>query len=124
MKSWLKVRLLLQSLPRSSETDRLRMRASAYVVSLGWREGMSAEEAAPFFKEALDVARDLKDSVSEVLILATFGRVSACTGSADEYARQVLQTIEQSDNTDPNVQTMLQVFLCQAYGYAGKLREA
>jgi class 3 adenylate cyclase/tetratricopeptide (TPR) repeat protein len=124
MKSWQKVRLLLQSMPRSPDTDRLRMRASGQVVNLGWREGASAEEVAPFAKEALDIAREMKDSVSEVLILAGYGRLSACTGSADEYVKQVLQAIDLSDSADPSVSTMLQVFLCQAYGYAGKLREA
>lgn len=124
IKLWQKVRLLLQSLPRSLDTDHLRMRASGQVVNHGWREGASAEEVAPFAKEALDIARELKDSVSEVLILAGYGRLSACTGSADEYVKQVLQAIDLSRSTDPSVRTMLQVFLCQAYGYAGRLREA
>jgi len=122
MKAWLKVRLLLQSLPHSVETDQLRMHASGQIVSLGWREGMSAEEATPFHNEALDMARKLKDSVSEVLILAGYGRVMACTGSADEYVEQLLHAIEICQ--DPSIGTILQVFLCQAYGYAGKLREA
>jgi class 3 adenylate cyclase len=124
MKAWQKVRLLLQSLPRSPETDALRMRASGAIINSAWREGISADEVAPFAKEALDIARKMKDSVSEVLILAGYGRSSACTGSADEYVKQVLQAIQLSNTADPSVRTMLQVFLCQAYGYAGKLREA
>jgi adenylate cyclase len=122
IKAWLKVRLLVQSLPRSVETDQLRMHASGQIVSLGWREGMSAEEATPVYTEALDMARQLKDSVSEVLILAGYGRVMACTGSADEYVGQLLHAIEVCE--DPSIRAILQVFLCQAYGYAGKLREA
>lgn len=122
MRSWLKVRLLLQSLPRSPEADRLRMHASGQLLILGWREGMSAEEAAPFFREALAAARDLKDSLWEVLILAAFGRASAGTGSADEYVRQLLHAIEVCE--DPSIRTILQALLCQAYGHAGKLREA
>lgn len=124
LKSWQKVRLLLQSLPRSLETDQLRMRASGQIMNLGWREGVSAEEVAPFAKEALDLAREMKENVSEVLILALYGRISAGTGSADDYVQQVLKTIDLSNSADPGVRTMLQVFLCQAYGYAGKLREA
>lgn len=124
LKSWRKVRLLLQSVPRSPETDRLRVRASGQIVGFGWREGISAEEVAPFADEALELARESNDAVSEVLILATYGRVLACTGSADAYVKQVLQAIELTDARDPSLDTMLQVFLCQAYGYAGKLREA
>jgi class 3 adenylate cyclase/tetratricopeptide (TPR) repeat protein len=124
LKSWHKARLLLQSQPRSPETDRLRMRASGQIVNWAWREGVSAEEVAPFAKEALDLARELKDSVSEVLMLAGYGRIAACAGSADDYVKQVLLAIDLSDSANPSVGTMLQVFLCQAYGYAGKLREA
>ena len=122
IKAWLKVRLLVQSLPRSVETDQLRMHASGQIMSLGWREGMRADEATPFYTEALDMARQLKDSVTEVLILAGYGRAMACTGSADEYVEQLLHAIEVSK--DPSIRVILQVFLCQAYGYAGKLREA
>jgi class 3 adenylate cyclase len=124
MKSWQKVRLLLQSQPRSPATDRLRITAAGQIMNAAWREGISAEEIAPFASEALDLARETKDSVSEVLTLAVYGRISACTGSADDYVRQVLQAIELSNITDPSVRTLLQVFLCQAYGYSGKLREA
>ena len=112
----------IQSLPGSPETDRLRMHASGQIMSLGWREGMSAEEATPFYIEALDMARQLKDSFAEVMILTGYGRVMACTGSADKYVSQLQQAIEVCE--DPSIRTMLLVFLCQAYGYAGKLREA
>ena len=57
-----------------------------------------------------------------MLLFAGFGRVIAGTGSADEYVRQLLRAIELCE--DPSIRAMLQVFLCQAYGYAGKLREA
>lgn len=124
LKSWQKVRLLLQSQPRSPETDQLRIRASGMIMNSAWREGLSADEVAPFAKEALDLSRELRDSVSEVLTLAVYGRISACTGSADDYVKQVMQAIDLSDTSDPSVRTMLQVFLCQAYGYAGRLREA
>lgn len=123
LKSWQKVHLLLQSQPRSPDTDALRLKANHQILNSAWREGISAEEVAPFAREALDLVRELKDSVSEVLTLVTYGRVSACTGSADDYVKQVLQAIDLSDAAEPSVRTLLQVFLCQACGYAGKLRE-
>jgi class 3 adenylate cyclase/tetratricopeptide (TPR) repeat protein len=124
LKSWQKVHLLLQSQPRSPETDRLRLKASHQILNSAWREGISAEEVAPFAGEALDLVREMKDSVSEVLTLVVYGRISACTGSADDYVKQVLQAIDLSGTAEPSVRTLLQVFLCQACGYAGKLREA
>jgi adenylate cyclase len=118
-----KVHLLLQSQPRSPETDWLRLKASGQIMGSAWREGVSAEEVAPFAREALDLVREMKDSVSEVLTLVVYGRISACTGSADDYVKQVLQAIDLSDTADPSIRTLLQGFLCQACGYAGKLRE-
>jgi class 3 adenylate cyclase len=123
LKSWQKVHLLLQSQPRSPDTDRLRLKANHQILNSAWREGISAEEVAPFAREALDLVREMKDSVSEVLTLVTYGRISACTGSADDYVKQVLQAIDLSHAAEPSVRTLLQVFLCQACGYAGKLRE-
>ena len=123
MKSWQKVHLLLQSQSRSPEIDRLRLKASGQIMSSAWREGVSAEEVAPYATEALDLVREMKDSFSEVLTLVVYGRISACTGSADDYVKQVLQAIDLSDAADPSIRTLLQVFLCQACGYAGKLRE-
>ncbi len=124
LKSWQKVRLLLKSEPRSPETDRLRMMASGQIVAVGWREGISAEEVAPFATEAMELAREMHDAVTEVLIVAAYGRVSMCTGSADDYVTEVLRAIDLTDSTDPSVPTMLQAYLCQAYGHAGKLLEA
>jgi class 3 adenylate cyclase/tetratricopeptide (TPR) repeat protein len=124
MRSWHKVRLLLQSAPASSDIYRLQMRASSQIVNVGWREGMSAEEAAPFAEEAARLARELKDSVTEVLVLAAYGRIIASTGSADKYIQLVQQALELSSPATPSVRTILQACLCQAWGHAGKLREA
>ena len=60
IKAWQKVRLLLQSVPRSPEIDRLRLKASGQIMSSAWREGVSAEEVAPYAKEALDLVREMK----------------------------------------------------------------
>lgn len=124
MKSWHKVRLLLQSHPASPDTARLRMRASSQIVNVGWREGLSAEEAAPFAEEAASLARELNDPVTEVLVLAAFGRINAATGSANAYIELVQQALKLSSRAPPGVKTLLQACLCQAWGHAGKLREA
>jgi class 3 adenylate cyclase/tetratricopeptide (TPR) repeat protein len=122
MKSWHKVRLLLKSQPITPEIASLRMRASSQIVNVGWREGMSAAEAAPFAEEAATLARELQDPVTEVLALAGYGRLIAATGSADTYIKLVQEALERSPT--PSVRTILQACLCQAWGHAGKLREA
>ena len=124
VKAWQKVRLLLQSVPVSNESNRLRMKAAEKILYLGWREGMSAQEAAPFAEEATALARDLGETASEVFILAGYGRIIASTGSADTYVELVLRALELSGNSSPGAQALLQACLCQAWGHAGKLREA
>jgi class 3 adenylate cyclase/tetratricopeptide (TPR) repeat protein len=124
IKSWQKVRLLLQSQPPSPAIDRLRMTAAERIVYLGWREGMSSQEAAPLAEEATALARELGDAVAEVIILAGYGRIIAATGSADTYVELVLRALELSTKAPPGVKTLLQACLCQACGHAGKLREA
>ena len=124
VKAWQKVRLLLQSVPTSKETNLLRMKAAEKILYLGWREGMSAQEAAPFAEEATTLARDLGETASEVLILAGYGRIIASTGSADTYVELVERALELSGSTPPGAKALLQACLCQALGHAGKLREA
>jgi len=48
LKSWKKVRSLLQELPHSEHNDRLRALASGQILNFGWREGMSADEVKPY----------------------------------------------------------------------------
>ncbi len=124
VKAWQKVRLLLQSLPSSRESNLLRMKAAEKILYLGWREGMSAQEAAPFAEEATALARDLGETASEVLVLAGYGRIIASTGSADTYVELVERALELSGSTPPGAKALLQACLCQALGHAGKLREA
>ena len=123
-RSWQKVNLLLKSQPRSPETDRLRMLASSQLVNSGWREGISAEEAAPLAEEAMSIARDQGDVVAEVLVLAGYGRMIVSTGFADRYVEVVHRAFDLSSKHSPSVTTLLHGFLCQACGHAGKLREA
>ncbi len=124
IKAWQKVRLLLQSVAASKDTNLLRLKAAEKILYLGWREGMSAQEAAPFAEEATTLARDLGETVSEVLILAGYGRIIASTGSAETYVELVQRALELSDRTLPGARALLQACLCQACGHAGKLREA
>jgi adenylate cyclase len=124
VKAWQKVRLLLQSVPASKDRNLLRLKAAEKILYLGFREGMSAQEAAPFAEEATTLARELGETVSEVLVLAAYGRIIASTGSADTYVELVQRALELSGRTSPGARALLQVFLCQAWGHAGKLREA
>jgi adenylate cyclase len=124
LKSWRKVRVLLNSQSRSPANDQLRILASGQIVSLGWREGMTADEAAPFAEEALALARETHNASAEMLLLAGYGRILAASGSADAYVTHLEQAYALSAVGDVSHRTLLQGLFCQAYGLAGRMREA
>ena len=66
---WRKVRALVAGLPRDPEIDELRIAASSQIAWLGWREGMTAEEAMPLIQEALVWAREGDGSMIPMLLL-------------------------------------------------------
>lgn len=124
LKAWKKVRTLLEGQPRSSNSDSLRMMASGQIVSFGWREGMSASEAAPFAEEALELARATGNVAAEILLVIGYGRLIAGNGSADHYVEHVQRAFALLKDDNASQRALLQAFFCQAYGLAGKLREA
>lgn len=124
LKSWRKVRVLLNSQSRSSANDQLRILASGQIVSLGWREGMTADEAAPLAEEALGLARETHSTSAEMLLLAGYGRILAASSSADAYVTHLEQAYALSTVGDVSHRTLLQGLFCQAYGLAGRMREA
>jgi adenylate cyclase len=124
LKSWRKVRALLDRQSRSPANDQLRILASGQIVSLGWREGMTADEAAPFAEEALGLARETNNASAEMLLLAGYGRILAASGSVDAYVAHLEQAYALSTVGDTSHRTLLQGLFCQAYGLAGRMREA
>ncbi len=122
LSTWRKVRSLLAGVPRSSDTDTLRIMAGGQIVGFGWREGMSADEARPFAEEALQLARETGNLVAEILLIAGYGRIIAATGPADDYVEHAERAYGMA--TDASQQTLLQAILCHAYGSAGRLKES
>ncbi|WP_349546356.1 adenylate/guanylate cyclase domain-containing protein [Bradyrhizobium guangdongense] len=125
LRSWKKVRELLLHQPKSAPTDFLKMAASGQIVNFGWREGMSAVDAAVYFNEAKDLARSSGDMRSSALIHAAYGRILANGGSADEYVRIIREAKTLADEAkDPSVQITLKAVLCHALWLSGHLPEA
>jgi adenylate cyclase len=84
-RQWKKTRQLLGWQAASDGDVQMRAVTSAYILTFGWREGMTAEEAAPYAAEALRYAREAADPVQGPQLLAIYGRILASTGSADDY---------------------------------------
>src|SRR5207245_5876765 len=85
IKHWQKVRSLLQKQPRSHANDALRIMASGQLAWLGWREGLTADEAKPFIDEALAWSRETDNKMIPLLLFVD-GRITVTSGGlADAY---------------------------------------
>ena len=124
LKSWKKVRTLLQDLPRSEHNDRLRALASGQILNFGWREGMSADEVKPYAEEALKYAR-AADKMHEPILLGAYGRILAATAAADDYVHLVKDAVKlTSREGDVGRFATIHGMLSQAFFFAGRLNEA
>jgi tetratricopeptide (TPR) repeat protein len=101
------------------------MMACGQIVNFGWREGISAEEAAVYFEEAKQLAVALGDLRANALIHAAYGRILANGGSADEYVSRILEAKGMADRgSDVSVQIALKAVLCHALRLSGRMSEA
>ena len=125
IKHWRKVHALLHNQPRSRESDTLRIMAGGQIAWLGWREGMSVDEAKPLIDEALAWSRETDNSMIP-LLLFVHGRITVTSGGpADTYVDRVKEALSLIRNDeDPGRAATLNASLSQAYGWAGRLNEA
>jgi tetratricopeptide (TPR) repeat protein len=125
IKHWQKVRRLMQDQQRSHADDALRIMASSQIAWLGWREGMTAEEATPYLEEALRWARETDDTMVSMLLFVD-GRITVASGgSADTYVdrvKEALSLVKKGHHAGRFA--TLNCALSQAYGWAGLMNEA
>ncbi len=122
---WKKIRRLLGDHPPDKDTDRLRAMASSRLLSLGYREGLGADEVRTYAEEALRYARATGDRTYEALTIGTYGRILSMSGAADDYvslARQAVSLVE--DAADKVGWIACNALLSQAYSHAGLYRDA
>lgn len=125
IKHWQKVRALVAGEPRSPKRDKLVIVANSQIAWLGWREGMTSEQARPFIREALEWARDIDDSMIPMLLFVEGRIAGASGGQADAYVSAVKEALTLSaSRQDSGRIATLNASLSQAYGWAGLLREA
>lgn len=122
---WRKVRGLMRDQPRSESNDRLKAFACGQILSFGWREGMSVEEARPIAEEGVRWSHDIGDTLHETLVLGGYGRIIAATGAADAYADVVKEALSRFPRQeDAGLRAIFNAMLSQACSFAGRLREA
>jgi adenylate cyclase len=125
IRHWHKVRTLKTGQPRNPHNDALRIAASSQIAWLGWREGMTSEEARPFIQEALEWAQDIDDSMIPLLLFVEGRIAGASGGQADAYVNTVKEALALTESRQLTSRAAtLNASLSQAYGWAGLLREA
>ena len=104
IKHWQKVRALVAGKPRSAKRDKLIIVANSQIAWLGWREGMTSEQARPFIREALEWARDI-DNLMIPMLLFVEGRIAGASGGqADAYVSAVKEALALSESRQIRVE--------------------
>jgi adenylate cyclase len=125
LRSWTRARELLLSLPRSEQSDYLRLMACGQIVNFGWREGLPADDASRYFEEARDLALATGNLRANAMLHIGIGRIIAVRGSADDYVAKASEAIALARQAgDQSLEVMLSAGLCHALRLAGRLREA
>jgi class 3 adenylate cyclase/tetratricopeptide (TPR) repeat protein len=125
LRSWKKVRELLQDEPPSPPINYLKMLACGQIVNFGWREGIPASDAKVYFEQARDLAVASGDNRANALIHAAYGRILANGGSADEYVARIEEAAALAESgKDPSVQVTLKAVLSHATWLSGQLIES
>jgi adenylate cyclase len=125
LQQWKKVCALLVDAPSSATNRRLLAQASSQVLNYGWREGITVTEAKPYADQAVSYARETNDTVHGPLLLATYGRILAATGAADEYVTLSREALSmRANDIDVTRDAMLHGTHAQALWLSGRPRDA
>ncbi|QTD45174.1 adenylate/guanylate cyclase domain-containing protein [Ottowia testudinis] len=123
---WRRVLLLLDGEHEIEETSAMSALAAGRIVFLGWRGGITTQEVTQLVARALQQAAQADPRLPQLLHFAHARMRQSSGGSADEYVQTVQRVIAMSapPGDDGGRSALLHVALCQAYGWAGLLRES
>ncbi|MFO1180756.1 AAA family ATPase [Ottowia sp.] len=123
--AWRKVLMLLEREAHGDEARALSALAAGRIVFLGWRVGISAQEVTQLVDRALAQASGADPRLPQLLRFAHARMMQSGGGSADDYVHAVQDVLAMpTPPGDAGRRAMLHVVLCQAYSWAGLLREA
>jgi class 3 adenylate cyclase len=123
--AWKRVRRLLLEMPLEGPARYPLLMASGQIVNMAWREGMTAADVEPYYREALNIAGSFGDMRAVTLVTAAYGRVLASSGSAEDYVDTVTRAMEGLDsNRHAGLRVLLSAIRCHARWLAGDLRGA
>ena len=122
LEAWKRVRRLLLGLPLEGPARYPLLMASGQIVNFSWRVGLTADEAEPFYGEALGIATSLGDMRAVTLVTAAYGRSLASSGSAVDYVVTVTDAMKHLDpQKHVGLLAVLSAIRCHARWLAGDL---
>ena len=121
---WRKVWTLLDGQERSLQVNSPRALAGGHIVFLGWREGISPQEAQQITHEAIELAHEADTRLVQLLLYAQGRILQSGGGPADDYVACIQKALALSQpGKDVGRIAMLHIALSQAYAWTGLLRE-
>ncbi|MFN8543267.1 MAG: adenylate/guanylate cyclase domain-containing protein [Candidatus Binatia bacterium] len=125
LRHWRKTRLLVAALPPTVETARLGGAACVGVLNLGWRAGLSGEEAALLFAEGRRLADRGGDDRDLAMLLSAYGQMKTVAGEVPEASALQHEAVRVADGTgDSGLRLALQARLVLSYRDQGRLHDA
>jgi class 3 adenylate cyclase/tetratricopeptide (TPR) repeat protein len=122
---WRKVCELLRAVPESEETRDLGLRARAWILSFGWRLGMSEAEAEECLAEGRDLAARAENPALLALIVQQYAAIRGFTGDLEGYRERSREAVDLADQGgDIALRVGTRVSLALAYYLMGSLGEA
>ena len=125
LRHWQRVRALLETVPESAETVALGLAARFWLLQVGWRLGVTAEEAATLFDEGKALAERNQSLQLLASILMAYGAVRGVAGDVGRYLELASEAARVAAQTgDAGLLLATQTGLVYSHFAAGRLREA
>jgi class 3 adenylate cyclase/tetratricopeptide (TPR) repeat protein len=125
VRQWRKLRELLPGVPDSPEKVQMSLQAGVALLGLGWRLGISEDEASAILDEGVRDARRIGDTDALASLLNTYGTVRGMWGHVAEALERTREATRLADETgDASLQLAARVPLVEAQYVSGDLNAA
>jgi class 3 adenylate cyclase len=121
---WSRMRTLLEHVPESAETMELRLVATRALLDLGFRVGISAQEAANLFAEGRELAERCRAPALLARLFQAYAVVKGLAGDVlhyQHYAQEAVQIAEQTGDVLLRLNAEADVIL--SFYVAGRLHD-
>ena len=122
---WMKVRSLLDRVPPSDESARLRVGSCTQILNLGWHLGLTDEEVGQILNEGRAIAEKSDDLRSLAGLYRAYALSTLLAGSIDDSAKWFEEAVRLADRADDErMKAALRTSLILSHLWGGRLRQA